>query len=262
MKRITNLAGIILLLVSVILFPSWVTVAQTEITDGEVRSILQDRVDRAKKSVGIVVGLVDDKGTRIICYGKPSRESAQIVDGDSVFEIGSVTKVFTAILLADMVERGEVSLNDPISKYLPKSVKTPTRDGKEITLLHLTTHTSGLPYMPSNFTPKNDENPYADYSVEQMYSFLSQYRLQRDIGAKMEYSNYGVALLGHILALRAGTNYETLIRTRICAPLKMDNTSIKFSKEMLAHLAKGHNPDLNPVANWDLPTFAGAGGLR
>src|SRR5215510_9942817 len=262
MKRITNLAGIILLLVSVILFPSWVTVAQTEITDGEVRSILQDRVDRAKKSVGIVVGLVDDKGTRIICYGKPSRESAQIVDGDSVFEIGSVTKVFTAILLADMVERGEVSLNDPISKYLPKSVKTPSRNGKEITLLHLTTHTSGLPFLPSNFRLKNEQKSYADYTVKQMYSFLSRYQLQRDIGAKAEYSNFGVALLGHILALRAGMNYETLVRTRICAPLKMGNTRIKFTKQMLAHLAMGHDPELNPITNWDLPTFAGAGGLR
>jgi D-alanyl-D-alanine-carboxypeptidase/D-alanyl-D-alanine-endopeptidase len=262
MKRITNLAGIILLLVSVILFPSWVTVAQTEITDGEVRSILQDRVDRAKKSVGIVVGLVDDKGTRIICYGKPSQESAQIVDGDSVFEIGSVTKVFTAILLADMVERGEVSLNDPISKYLPKSVKTPTRDGKEITLRDLSSQISGLPRMPSNFAPKDNQNPYADYSVEQMYAFLSGYTLTRDIGAKYEYSNYGVGLLGHILALRAGTDYETLVRTRIAQPLRMDNTRIKLTPDMQARLAHGHGPALKPVTNWDLPTFAGAGALR
>src|SRR6266508_669868 len=143
MKRITNLAGIILLLVSVILFPSWVTVAQTEITDGEVRSILQDRVDRSKKSVGIVVGLVDDKGTRIICYGKPSRESAQIVDGDSVFEIGSVTKVFTAILLADLIERGEVTFNDQNSKYQTKSVKPPSQDGKEIPMQDLSSQISG-----------------------------------------------------------------------------------------------------------------------
>lgn len=262
MKRMTNLAGIILLLVSVISFLSCVTVAQTEISDGEVRGILQDQVDRAKKSVGIVVGLVDDKGTRIICYGKPSRESAQIVDGDSVFEIGSVTKVFTAILLADMVERGEVSLNDPISKYLPKSVKTPTRDGKEITLRDLSSQISGLPRMPSNFAPKDNQNPYADYSVEQMYAFLSGYTLTRDIGVKYEYSNYGVGLLGHILALRAGTDYETLVRTRITQPLRMDNTRIKLTPDMQARLAHGHGPTLKPVTNWDLPTFAGAGALR
>lgn len=262
MKQIIKRTVIISLLVSVTLLPTRLVVAQTGITDGEVKSILQDRIDRAKKSVGIVVGLVDEKGTRVISYGKPSQESTQIVNGDSVFEIGSVTKVFTAILLADMVERGEVNLNDPISKYLPKSVKTPTRDGKEITLLHLSSHTSGLPRMPNNFAPKDNQNPYADYSVEQMYAFLSGYTLPRDIGAKAEYSNYGVGLLGHILALRAGMDYETLVRTRICQPLKMDSTRIKFTPEMQARLAKGHNPALKPVANWDLPTFAGAGALR
>lgn len=262
MKQIIKRTVIISLLVSVTLLPTRLVVAQTGITDGEVKSILQDRIDRAKKSVGIVVGLVDEKGTRVISYGKPSQESTQIVNGDSVFEIGSVTKVFTAILLADMVERGEVNLNDPISKYLPKSVKTPTRDGKEITLLHLSSHTSGLPRMPNNFAPKDNQNPYADYSVEQMYAFLSGYTLPRDIGAKAEYSNYGVGLLGHILALRAGMDYETLVRTRICQPLKMDSTRIKFTPEMQARLARGHNPALKPVANWDLPTFAGAGALR
>src|SRR2546423_4461591 len=211
MKRIINWSGIILLLVSVTLLPSWKTVAQPEITDDEIKSILQDRIDRAKRSGGIVVGLIDDKGTRIISYGKPSRESTKIVNGDSVFEIGSITKVFTAILLADMVERGEVSLNDPISKYLPKSVKTPTRDGREITLLDLATQTSGLPRLPGNMRPRDQNNPYADYTVEQMYEFLSGYTLTRDIGEKYEYSNFGVGLLGHILALRAGTDYETLV---------------------------------------------------
>jgi len=246
----------------VIFSPTQLVIAQTDIVDNEIKSILQDRVDHAKKSVGMVVGLIDEDRTRIVSYGKASKDSARMVDGDSVFEIGSVSKVFTAILLADMVERGEVSLNDPISKYLPKSVKTPSRNGKEITLLHLTTHTSGLPFLPSNFRLKNEQKSYADYTVKQMYSFLSRYQLQRDIGAKAEYSNFGVALLGHILSLRADMNYETLVRTRICAPLKMGNTGVKFTKQMLAHLAKGHDHALNPVANWDLPTFAGAGGLR
>ena len=246
----------------IIFSPTQMIIAQTDSVDDEIKSILQDRIDHAKQSVGMVVGLIDEDRTRIVSYGKASKDSARMVDGDSVFEIGSVSKVFTAILLADMVERGEVSLNDPISKYLPKSVKTPSRNGKEITLLHLTTHTSGLPFLPSNFRLKNEQKSYADYTVKQMYSFLSRYQLQRDIGAKAEYSNFGVALLGHILALRAGMNYETLVRTRICEPLKMGNTGVKFTKQMLAHLAKGHDSALNPVANWDLPTFAGAGGLR
>ncbi|HEX3084429.1 MAG TPA: serine hydrolase [Pyrinomonadaceae bacterium] len=236
--------------------------ARADVTDDEVRSILQDRIERAKRSVGIVVGLIDDKGARVITFGKPSVEGKQVLDGNSVFEIGSVTKVFTATLLAIMVERGEVSLNDPISKYLPKTVKTPTRDGKEITLLDLATQTSGLPRLPTNFAPKDPANPYADYSVDQLYAFLSGYTLTRGIGEKYEYSNLGVGLLGHILTLRAGMDYETLVRKRICQPLRMDDTKITLTPELQARLVTGHNQALKPVANWDLPTLAGAGAIR
>jgi len=236
--------------------------ARAEVTDEEVKHILQDRIDRAKRGVGIVIGLVDEKGARVITYGKANQDSNLALDGNTVFEIGSVTKVFTATLLADMVERGEVSLNDPISKYLPKTVKTPTRDGKEITLFDLATQTSGLPRLPANFAPKDPRNPYADYSLDQMYAFLSGYSLTRGIGEKYEYSNFGVGLLGHILALRAKTDYETLVRKRIGEPLGMSDTKIKLTPEMLTRLATGHNPALMPVANWDLPTLAGAGALR
>jgi CubicO group peptidase (beta-lactamase class C family) len=236
--------------------------AQTELTDAKIKDILRDRIDVAKKSVAIVVGLIDANGTRIVSYGKPAQDSSQTLDGDSVFEIGSVTKVFTATVLADMAERGEVSLTDPISKFLPKSVKAPVHDGKEITLADLSSQTSGLPRMPGNFAPKDSTNPYADYSVEQMYAFISGYALTRDPGTQYLYSNLGVGLLGHILSLRAGVDYENLVIRRICQPLKMDNTRITLTNGMKARLATGHNAGLKPVANWDLPTLAGAGALR
>jgi CubicO group peptidase (beta-lactamase class C family) len=260
MNRFTKLFS--LPLTAVICLAVLTPPARADVTDDEIRGILQERVERAKKSVGIVVGLVDEKGTRVISFGKPSADAKQALDGNSVFEIGSVTKVFTATLLADMVEHGEVSLNDPISKYLPKRVKTPTRDGKEITLLDLATQTSGLPRMPTNFTPKDPRNPYADYTVEQLYEFLSSYTLSRGIGEKYEYSNLGVGLLGHILSLRAGSDYETLVRKRICQPLRMDDTTIKLTAEKQSRLVTGHNQGLKPVVNWDLPTLAGAGALR
>src|SRR5436190_1587750 len=260
MNRFTKPLG--LLLIAVFWLAAQPLPARADVTDDEVKSILQDRIERAKRSVGMVVGLVDDKGTRVISFGKPSLDGKQSLDGNSIFEIGSVTKVFTATLLADMVERGEVSLNDPISKYLPRTVKTPTRDGKETTLLDLSTQTSGLPRLPTNFAPKDQRNPYADYSVDQLYAFLSGYTLTRGIGEKYEYSNLGVGLLGHILALRAGTDYETLVRRRICEPLKMGDTKISLTPEMQTRLVTGHNPALKPVANWDFPTLAGAGALR
>jgi serine-type D-Ala-D-Ala carboxypeptidase/endopeptidase len=111
----------------------------------EIRRILQGRRRSQSGDIGLAVGIVSERGSQTVSYGKLSRGSDRDVDGDTVFEIGSITKVFTSILLADMVQHGEVSLNDPIAKFLPKSVRFPTKDGKEITLLDLSTHTSGLP---------------------------------------------------------------------------------------------------------------------
>lgn len=250
------------LLLSLLVGSAGTVAGQTAISDDQIRDILRDRVDVARKSVGIVVGLIDEKGTRVISYGKPIKTSSEPLNGDSVFEIGSVTKVFTATLLADMVERGEVRLEDPISKYLPANVKVPSRNGKEITLLDLSTQTSGLPRLPGNFAPKDSQNPYADYSVDQLYQFLSGYTLTRDIGSKYEYSNLGVGLLGHVLARRAGKDYETLVVSRVLEPLKMTSTRITLTPDMKLRLATGHNPALLPVPNWDLPTLAGAGALR
>ena len=130
-----------------------------------------------------------------------------------------MTKVFTSLLLMDMTRHGEIALTDPVSKYLPASVKVPERNNRKITLADLSTQSSGLPRMPTNFAPKDQMNPYADYSVQQMYDFLSGYQLTRDIGSQYEYSNLGVGLLGHVLSLRAGTSYEALVRSRICDPL-------------------------------------------
>jgi len=231
------------------------------VSDADIRAILVDRIDAQHQAVGIVVGVIDPAGRRIVAYGKTAKDGKP-VDANSVFEIGSVTKVFTSLLLADMVQRGEVALTDPVSKYLPPDVKVPERGGKKITLVDLATHTSGLPRLPSNFHPKDPGNPYADFTVAQLYEFLSNVQLTRDIGSKYEYSNLGGGLLGHVLARRAGTDYETLVRTRILEPLAMKSTAITLSKTMKDNLATGHDAGLQPVSNWDLPTLAGAGALR
>ncbi|MCA3030051.1 MAG: serine hydrolase [Rhodocyclaceae bacterium] len=230
-------------------------------SDDEIKVILRERIEVAKRGVGIVVGLIDENGTRIVSVGKPSVTSDKPLDGDAIFEIGSITKTFTAILLADMVARGEVKLDDPISKYLPASVKTPVVKGKQITLEQLSRHTSGLPRLPSNMNPKDPGNPYADYTVAQLYEFLNGYKTVRPFGAYTEYSNLGVGLLGHILALRAGTDYETLVRSRILAPLKMDSTAITLTPAMREKMTTGHYQTV-AVPYWDLPTLAGAGALR
>jgi len=231
-------------------------------SDAEIRTILAQRVDEFHQSVGIVVGMIGPDSRKVVSYGALEKGDPRVLNGDTVFEIGSVTKVFTSLLLSDMVQRGQVALTDPVSKYLPAGVKMPQRNGKQITLLDLATHTSGLPRIPANMQPKDPGNPYADYSAPQLYEFLSSYELPRDIGAQYEYSNLGGGLLGHVLTLRAGMDYEALVRARITGPLEMKNTSIALSPEMKARLAVGHDDKLKPVANWDLPTLPGAGALR
>jgi D-alanyl-D-alanine-carboxypeptidase/D-alanyl-D-alanine-endopeptidase len=229
-------------------------------SDSAIRAILQSRVD-TKQTVGIVVGTLDHGRTSIYTAGSPGAPGVAL-DGNTEFEIGSITKVFTASILADMVDKREVKLDDPVAKYLPTSVKVPSRNGKQITLLDLATQSSGLPRMPDNFHPKDQANPFADYTVDQMYAFLSSYQLLRDIGSKYEYSNLGVGLLGHALALRAGKSYEDLVTERILRPLGMSDTRITLSPSMKSRLTPGHSPTGAVVANWDLPTLAGAGALR
>ncbi len=233
-------------------------------SDSEIRQILADRIDVQHRSVGIVVGVIGPEGRRVIAHGRLAKGDSRPLDGDMIFEIGSVTKVFTALLLADMVQRGEVVLDDPVAKHLPPGVRMPERNGRAITLLHLSTHTSGLPRLPTNMgvSVMHSKNPYANYSVERLYAFLSQYKLGRDIGSRQEYSNVGVGLLGHALALRAGMDYESLVRSRICEPLDMNSTWITLTREMRNRLAKGHDLFLRPTENWDMPTLAGAGALR
>ncbi len=228
----------------------------------EIRSILENRVDLGKKTVGIVVGTIDEKGRAVIGYGKTAKDREERPDGDTVFEIGSITKVFTSLLLADMVERGEVKLDDPVSKFLPASATVPSRNGRQITLLDLSMQISGLPRLPDNMKPADPANPYADYDAPKLYDFLSRYKLPRDIGEKYEYSNLGVGLLGHALALKAGLSYEQLVRRRILEPLGMNSTSVTLSDSEKKRLATGYDAGLNPVKNWDLDALAGAGALR
>ncbi len=228
-------------------------------TDSVVRAMLQERV-MSGKTTGIVVGLVENGRHRVISFGEEN--AGRPLDGASVFEIGSITKAFTGTLLADMVQRGEVKLDDPVAKYLPEGVKVPTRNGREITLADLASHMSGLPRLPGNMAPKDVTNPYADYTVQNMYDFLKSYALPRDIGERYEYSNLGAGLLGHVLALRAGKTYEALLMERVIVPLAMHSTAITLTPSMRDRLTPGHNARGDVVPNWDMATMAGAGGLK
>jgi D-alanyl-D-alanine-carboxypeptidase/D-alanyl-D-alanine-endopeptidase len=230
------------------------------LSEAEIRTLLQGRLD-PRADIGLVAAVVSPEGVRIITAGIAGPNGAPALNEDTVFEIGSITKVFTAATLSEMIERGEVALDDSLGKYLPADVRVPERNGKTITLIDLVTHTSGLPAIPSNLVIE-PTNPYVHYTVPQLYAFLGEYRLTRDIGGSFEYSNVGAGLLGHVLALKSGVGYEELVRQRILQPLDMKDTAISLSTSMKARLAVGHDREGNAVPNWDLPTLAGAGALR
>lgn len=231
--------------------------------DDEILAILTDRIDKRRESVGIVIGMIENGQRRVLGHGRQSAENAGVLDGDSVFEIGSITKVYTALLLADMVRRGEARFDEPIQDLLPNSVVVPKRGGQSITLQQLSTHSSGLPSTPDNFND-DDPDPYGHYTVDALNEFLASHELARDIGAIHEYSNLGVGLLGHALTCRAGKDYEALIRERIAGPLALHSTSTGLSSSMSGRLVPGHNVAMKPVPGWNLgpSPLAGAGALR
>ena len=220
------------------------------------------KVVDAGRHAGIAVGVLSEGRATIRGFGRLSARNAAAPEGDTVFEIGSITKAFTGILLAQLATDGIVGLDDPVRMHLPEGFPVPSRNGKEITLLHLATHRSGLPRLPGNLKPKDPENPYADYTVELLEKFLSKHRLGRSPGERYEYSNLGGGLLGNALAHRAGSSYEELVKRRICDPLGMKDTRIALPESMRERLAPGHQPGGRRVPLWDVPALPGAGALR
>jgi len=214
----------------------------------EIRNLLAARIKAIggeQAGVGIVIGVISPRGRQIVSAGRRSSGDSNPPDGDTVFEIGSVTKTFTALLLAEMAEQHEVALNDPAEKYLPTGFRIPEQKGKTISLLDLATHTSGLPFMP-NESALPSESAATKYSVTDLRRFMAGYELRSEIGKKWEYSNIGYWLLGEALADRAGVDYETLLRRRVVAPLGLTNTDFEVSSKMKTNFAGGHNAVLQP----------------
>lgn len=228
--------------------------------DAEIRALLADLVPNPSDH-GMIVGLVEPNGSRrVIAYGSTGPGGSPL-DAESVMEIGSLSKPLTGALLADMAQRGEVELTEPVQRLLPPGARVPSRNGKEITLLDLATLTSGLPPMPGNFPEAADAEAHASYTLEQMYDFLATYELPRDPGEQFEYSNF-VSLLGHALAQRAGKPYEALLRERVLAPLGMERTGATLTPEMERRTTRGTNGFGDPQPYFVAPAFAPSGGYK
>ena len=232
---------------------------QAPITRDSLQRLVDARV-RAGLTPGLIVGVINADGSRVVAAAGTAGDGVPVSES-TLFEIGSITKAFTGVLLAEMAARGEVRLDQPVAELLPPGTRVPSRNGKQVTLIQLSMQNSGLPRLPDNLKPANMENPYADYSVAQLYDFLNRHELRRDPGEQYEYSNLGVGLLGHALALRAGTSYEALLRERILEPLGMTSTVITLGQRW-KEMANGHTADGDVTSLWDIPTLAGAGALR
>ncbi len=226
----------------------------------QVESFVQPLI-KAQIAPGVVVGVFEKGKTEYFGFGAFSATDARTPDEHTLFEIGSITKVFTAMLLADAAERGVCTLNDPLEKWLPQGVKAPERGDKKITLEQLAMHVSGLPRLPTNFKTAADADPYATYHSSDLWEFLGSYTLTRDPGAKYEYSNLGAGLLGCILASASGSSYETMVARRITGPLGMNDTVVTLSPDQQSRFAPPHREGV-AGHTWTFDALAGAGAIR
>ncbi|WP_103030155.1 serine hydrolase domain-containing protein, partial [Salinibacter altiplanensis] len=211
---------------------------------------------------GVVIGLLHDDRTSVHSFGAAD-STGSAPTARTLFEIGSVTKTFTGLLLADAIARSPVDPSTPVAALLPDSVALAPSDSTTMTLKHLATHRSGLPRLPANLNPAvRPGDPYAAYDAQALHAFLDGYVPPRPPGVQYEYSNLGVGLLGHLLARRADTTYAALVRQRITGPLGLSDTRAALSKEQRRRFAQGHNRAGAPTSPWHFEALAGAGALR
>jgi CubicO group peptidase (beta-lactamase class C family) len=226
-----------------------------------IAELAQPLID-AEAIVGMSIGVIQDGRQETFGFGKLASDGDAVPNGQTVFEIGSITKVFTSIALADMAEGGIVKLDDQAQTLLPEGAALPQFGDTPITLAHLASHLSGLPRLPDNMAPADPLNPYADYNEERLLAFLKAWKPERKPEDACEYSNLGAGLLGYLLARKEGASYEQLVLDRIATPLKLTDLRIALDDSMRSRLARGHDVEGGPAANWDLDALAGAGGLR
>ena len=231
-------------------------------TDSTIASILVDRIERDQANVGIAVAVIENGQTRFVSHGTLTRDGSAPVTEHTIFEAGSITKLFTNLALAQLVNAGRIDLDAPITRYLPDGFELPQAPGQAITAFDLATHSAGLSGLPPDLLARGTDNPYSGYGAEGLQAWLASYALPRPIGERFEYNNAGTALLGLAIAHVTGADYADVITDTILAPLDMGETRLELTGSPLpAAMAQGHNGAREPVANWDFDVFAPAGAL-
>ncbi len=236
--------------------------AQAAVVDEkEIHAQLVERIDVRKWGTAIVVGVSTPEGRHVVSYGTLSLQDSRKVDGTTLFEIASLTKVFTALVLADMAKQGKVRPEAPVSTCMPAGAKLPQHGSRQMTFVDLATHSSGLPLRPQNLASQTALNKYAGYTLEQLYQGLATFELPRDPGTAFEYSNWGFALLGQALAHCAGKSYDALLAERVTGPLGMRDTTFVPTAAARSRLASPYDGKLQPMPYEELGALGAAGGL-
>lgn len=232
--------------------------AQPALLPERIEKAAQDRIAAGTYRT-LVFAVVDGNFSEVRTFG--ALDDGKRPDGDTVYEIGSITKTFTATLLAEAVQAGRFTLDTPLERVLP-GFRIPARSGRQITLGEIGTQHSALPRLPANLQPKDSANPYADYDAAGAKAFLAGYELPRDPGSSYEYSNLAFGLLGYALAQSANKTYGALAEQEILRPLAMTMSGTALTDAMRAHLAPGHDEGGHSAENWDFDALAGAGAIR
>lgn len=240
-------------------------------TDNKLATIADRKIDTAARgyiqkvnTVGLSIGVIKNGVVTVYNYGETTQDNKKLPTGNTIFEIGSISKTFTATLLAWYVNEGKAKLNDPIIKYLPDSVAT-NLQLKNVTLQSLSNHTSGLPRLPENYsaqTPYDRENPYKNYTKQLLFSYLKRCRLNTDPGKTYAYSNLGVGLLGVVLEKISGKTYEQMVQEVICTPLLMKNTAQHLSRVQTDRFTTVYDDSGQITSAWDFDALAACGSLR
>lgn len=252
------------MIVMLVLFSSLWSSALAQSSPPDVQALIDTQI-KARTTPGMAVGIVDRTGVVEMYFGGVRHSgSKEPIDAQTIFEIGSISKVFTTFLLAQAVAEGRLALSDPVQDHLPDTVQLMLCDGVPITLEHLATHTSGLARMPSNYSATYSgypADPFAGYEIDAMYDHLSSVRPTRPPGGTPVYSNLGMGLLGHVLEHREGAEYEALVSDRICRPLHMKDTCCTPKGPLLDQLSGAHD-GLRPIDAWHISTLEGAGDIN
>src|SRR6185312_13243730 len=239
-------------------------------TSNPLRSVMDKKVDTVAReyiqkgnTVGLIIGVLDNGHVTTYSYGETIKNDHKLPNGDNFFEIGSITKTFTATLLAWYVNEGKISLADKITKFLPDSVAS-NPELQSITLLNLINHTSGLARIPDNLIPHATDplNPYKDYTKNLLYAYLKTCKLESTPGEKYAYSNLAVGLLGTILETVSGEPYSQMVREIICKPLNMFSTGQYLNPLLAPRFVQVYNTHGDPTPPWDFDVLAPCGALR